>query len=305
MDALNHVRTARETVHDASGLIQLSFLRTTSELLQEMINADRSSVNALKQELSLTENASLYIKSRSGRCTFSCRDHRTKREIGITRDPDRVHRLARRAYLKQRIDSAEKQIQQLTKVLDRSEEAMQMQRSAARLQRYAKAGLDLSRILFTDEQNEWIDQPFSPNPHHPESLKYPTTHNILMRSKTEARLGSILEEIGLPYRSDDLVLIQYDPRGDQPYRDSYFADFKVPNLIGGITVHEHLGAFQIDRYADSSLKRLNDYHRFTICELPSRPVRHEEITWSFEHELHDDRMIRRLLRRMLLPTSIL
>ena len=107
--------------------------------------------------------------------------------------------------------------------------------------------------------------------------------------------------MGLPYRYDDLVSIISDGRGLQPYKDNYFADFKVPNLFGGITIHEHFGAFQIDNYADNSLRRLHDYQTFSVVELPGRPLSLDEFTWSFENEvtLQDD--LDNIVLKMILP----
>ena len=232
---------------------------------------------------------------------FSCRPADSKRVIAITSDLQRVQRLARRDFLNQRIRSAEAQARELQEAVDRAEDARERQRFQAKLTRFADAGIDLASVLFTQEQLEWIDQPFTPNPHYLEDLKYPTKGGYVMRSNSEASLGSDLESFGLPYRYDDLVTIHYDPLGDRPFRNSYFADFKVPNLVGGITVHEHLGAFQIERYGENALQRLNDYQNFRIIELPDRPVRHEEITWSFEHDLHDPVLLQKLIQRILLP----
>ena len=110
-----------------------------------------------------------------------------------------------------------------------------------------------------------------------------------------------LEAIGLPYRSDDLVTI-HSEFDDAPFRDNYFADFKIPNFCGGITIHEHLGALHLKDYPDNSLKRLNDYHNFSIYELPDRPVKHSEITWSFEPDIRDPKLLRSVIRRILLPS---
>ena len=195
----------------------------------------------------------------------------------------------------------ENNVRRLQKVLDISDGLRDDRTIKKKLERYADAGLDLSRIIFTKEQNEWIDQTFTPNPYHPEDLRYPTAGGIFTRSKSEAFIGSTLEGLGLPYRSDDLVTIIYDPRGNKPFRDTYFADFKVPNLLGGITVHEHLGAFQMESYSENALKRLNDYHNFTICELSGRPVKTDEFTWSFESDLRSEKMTTRLIRKILLP----
>ena len=298
---INHIRSAKDTVRNPSGLIQVSFLQATSELLRKMAQDNLSYIREMKQELVLLEDASLYIRKNRNRFLFSCRPAGSKRDIAITSDLQRVQRLARRDFLNQRIRRAESQARELQKAVDRAEDARERQRFQAKLTRFADAGIDLASVLFTQEQLEWIDQPFTPNPHYLEDLKYPTKGGYVMRSNSEASLGSDLESFGLPYRYDDLVTIHYDPLGDRPFRNSYFADFKVPNLVGGITVHEHLGAFQIERYGENALQRLNDYQNFRIIELPDRPVRHEEITWSFEHDLHDSVLLQKLIQRILLP----
>ena len=128
-----------------------------------------------------------------------------------------------------------------------------------------------------------------------------------MRSKSETRIGNRAEYYGLPFRYDDYVAMhdpkgkQFHSQGESPFRDFYFADFKFPNLFGGITIHEHIGAFQIENYGEGSLKRLNDYHNFRIVELEGKAVKHEEITWSFENDVLNAKTIDKLLARILLP----
>ena len=78
----------------------------------------------------------------------------------------------------------------------------------------------------------------------------------------------------------------------------------MPNLLGGITVHEHFGAFQMKNYPDNSLKRLNDYRNFEVRELPSRIVLPEEFTWSLEADLRDPVLFQRIINRMLLPSGL-
>ncbi len=129
-----------------------------------------------------------------------------------------------------------------------------------------------------------------------------------MRSGAEAKTGSKFESIGLPYRYDDYVAIGADPyatkayrQGKEPFRESYFADFKVPNLLGGITVHERFGAFQVENYGESRLKRLNDHHNFGVVEIPGKSVRHNEFTWSFESDIRNTKALDQLVARLLLP----
>lgn len=129
-----------------------------------------------------------------------------------------------------------------------------------------------------------------------------------MRSKSETIIGNRFERIALPYRYDDLVNIlrnsaanEVTPNEPRPFRNSYFSDFKVPNLLGGITVHEHFGSFQLEQYSGDALKRMNDYHNFPVVEIPGRPVKSSEFTWSFESDLQDKDALDRLIARLLMP----
>ena len=294
-------RSARETIVHREGLAGLFLVRTTTELMKDAIKADRAEIDRMKMELSLIEDCSLYaFRSEPGFC-FKSYDRKTKKSTGITEDMTRVHRLARRSYLEARIRFIEKTASRFEAIIEEMEYVQKQCIKKARLNRFNQSGLDLTKILFTKEQNEWIDEVYTPDPYHRESLRVPTSGGILTRSNSEARIGSNLEAIGLPYRNDDLVEIIAGPNGARPYRDTYFADFKVPNLNGGITIHEHLGAFQIDGYSTNALKRLNDYHDFSVYELPGRRVEGNEFTWSFEGDLRNQEKIDQVIRRMLLP----
>ena len=144
------MRTARSSIQNSRGLIQINFLRASSELVRELIAADRRELAAMKQELALISNASLHIYERNGNLRFRSYDRDSKKRSGIT-------------------------------------------------------------------------------------------------------------------------------------------------------IHEHLGAFQMERYPDNALRRLNDYRDHTVFELSSRPVSSEEFTWSLEADLRSSRLFDRIIARMLLP----
>ena len=303
------LRTARDTIVNPAGMAQIELLRITSGLIRTAASRDAAESKAIRKELSVMEASRLHIRKAEKGFRFAAypeepsarqRAGKDTREIGISQDQARVHMLARRAYLLQRLSMIENNQRRLQKILSSCDSARSELRLQKDLKRYCEAGLDLSRILFTKEQNEWIDRPYSPNPYYKESLKQNTKHGVPVRSLSEATLGSFLESVGLPFRTDDLVEI-HSEYGVQPFRENYFADFKVPNLCGGITIHEHLGALHLQDYPDNSLKRLNDYHNHVVYELPGRQVKHSEFTWSFEYDLVDTGSMEALLRRMLLP----
>lgn len=304
---INVVRTARNSVVNNSGLISNTFLQSSLSLLKKHIAIRENELSEIKKELVLMDKGVLHIHRRGDRFEFGYRETDSGKVRGITGDIERIHSLARLAVIEERKSLLELQLKRIESIVDRLDEARYEQRLAKKLRRYNEAGLDLSRILFTKEQNEWIDEPYNPNPYHRENLIYSTTNNMYMRSNSETKIGSRFELAGLPYRYDDFVEIGSDARAKAyrseagPFHESYFADFKVPNLLGGITVHEHLGAFHVGNYGDSSLKRLNDYHNFGVMEIPGRRVKHSEFTWSFENDVRNEVMLDQLLARMLLP----
>jgi hypothetical protein len=303
MEKTAHIRTARDTVVRPSGMEKIGFLRTASVFIKERLNADREEISSMKMELSLIEEGRLRIhaKPERNKVYFGLMSPWDAREVSITEDRSRIHLIARRKYLESRVKQAESNCYRLSRVLNNIDHICNENRIRNDLQRFSAVGLDLCKIIFSKEQNEWIDKPYSPNPFHKENLRYSTSGGIAVRSKSEAFIGNTLENLGIPYRYDDLVDIGKSTYGDKLFRDSYFADFKIPNLNGGITIHEHLGAFDIEKYPDNSLKRLNDYHNSELYELPGRRVRHNEITFSFESDLRDAALFRTMISKMLLP----
>ena len=300
-ERVNTARTARDTAKNNKVLSQYSLLHLTTEVLRESICETQQVLDSMIQELALCEGSRLHLHHKNGIIYFACCEIGTDKEIPITEDMSRIQTLARRSILSYNIKAMEHRLKMLKRVAGNSEEAYYDLQMKKKLAKFADAGIDLTRILFTKEQNEWIDEPFTPNPYNRDSLTTQTSCGIWMRSKSEAIIGTSLETIGLPYRSDDLVRIISEGKSGMPSRDTYFADFKVPNFLGGITVHEHFGAFQMENYGDNALQRLNDYHEFKVIEIKGRPVERNEFTWSFESDIGNAEGIKRLIRKLLLP----
>ena len=227
MNRNTHIRTARDSIIKPSGILQLSFLRLSSDLLQKECDSCQEEIIAMKKELATMEEASLHINNRKDDRQFGSVPIGSREEITITNDPARIHELARRAYLEKRIDILDSRYKRVSRALHSILDAKDEQRLLAKLQRFDDANLDLTRILFTKEQNEWIDEPYTPNPYNPEYLTEPTKGGILMRSKSEANLGSYLEDLGIPYRYDDIVRITATG-WERPNKSTYYADLNAP-----------------------------------------------------------------------------
>lgn len=284
-------RTARESI-----ISEVNFVDVLLEIIQSTFVSDlnvfvRSETRKKKIELTDMSPGGLHIKRVNGKHYYDMRAD--GRDIPITRNPEQVRELARKGFIKASLSDLEK----IEHILDRATKSlavMARNSSTTRLyDRYSTAGIDPLSLVFTPQQLQWIDEPYTPNPFHSENLRYKTSGGIPMRSKSEATFGSRLEYRGIPYRSDDLILVTISEDG-RIYEKSYYADFKVPNFIGGISVCEHLGAFNLDTYGDNSLIKLHNY-------IETGSVREEELFWSFDSTVNDPDKLDALIDRMLLP----
>ncbi|MBQ3924898.1 MAG: hypothetical protein II696_05240 [Firmicutes bacterium] len=303
MDKTAHVRTARDSISTPSGITKVKFLRTTSLIIRELLNADRAEIDSMKRECALIEKGRLHIhlNTERNKYYYSLYSEEDGSETSLNNDMERIYRLARRDFLQLRIKQTESGCRRFSRLLNSIETACEEDRLRRKLLRYSEADLDLCRILFTEEQNEWIEQPYTPNPYHQNNLRYCTDAAFPVRSKSEGILGSGLECFGLPFRYDDIVRINRRGSSDRPFKDSYFADFKVPNLCGGITVHEHFGALHLNGYGDNALQKISDYTNFDIYEIPGRKVTRDEVTWSLESDILNPVRLHKTLIRILLP----
>ena len=159
-----HIRTARDTIANPSGIIQLEFLRTTSQLLRDAVLSDEAEINSIRQELALLEKAKLRIHRKGDRFYFAALSEGEERERSLHKDMARIHALARRTYLQKRLALIERNSRRLRTALSSYESACYDLQLRSKLTRFCESGLDLTRILYTEEQNEWIDRPYSPNP---------------------------------------------------------------------------------------------------------------------------------------------
>ena len=54
-----HARTARDSIINNSGLLQIDFLRMTSDPIRTLLKADEAELKAMQQELALLREGSL------------------------------------------------------------------------------------------------------------------------------------------------------------------------------------------------------------------------------------------------------
>jgi len=106
-----------------SGLLQIDFLRMTSDSIRTLLKADEAEVKAMQQELALIREGSLCISKRGEGFQFSRYDRNTQKRNSIMSARDEVNELARRMYLENRIKAIEDNARRLSAVLENADGA--------------------------------------------------------------------------------------------------------------------------------------------------------------------------------------
>jgi len=118
-----HARTARDSIINNSGLLQINFLRMTSDSVRTLLEADEAELKAMQQELALLREGSLCISKRCEGFQFSRYDRNTQKRNSIMSARDEVNELARRMYLENRIKAIEDNARRLSAVLENADGA--------------------------------------------------------------------------------------------------------------------------------------------------------------------------------------
>ncbi len=98
----------------------------------------------------------------------------------------------------------------------------------------------------------WQEEVFQGNPFKPEELVYPSNRGEMMRSKSEALIADILDELGIPYRYEWPLSLS---GGQTRYPDFTLLRIRDRKLI----YLEHLGKLEDEGYRQKNLIKLADY----------------------------------------------
>ena len=97
----------------------------------------------------------------------------------------------------------------------------------------------------------WAKAPFSKNPSHPEHLKFRTKSGLLLRSKSEALIATMLEKYSIPFR--------YECQMDTA-TGAIYPDFTILSPVNGKQyIWEHFGMVDNPSYAANIGQKLYTY----------------------------------------------
>lgn len=200
-------------------------------------------------------------------------------QIGITKNPELIRKLARKKYLLVRKAQLESNFSKPLCKFDYST-------SKDIIASLPNAYKDLPESYFYHPDIEaWIAADPKKNSINPDHAEYDSSGNIQFRSLAERIIAEVLVEYSLPFHYD--VVIKIDGKIVSP-------DFIIKNPFTGVTyIWEHFGAFDKDNYADSMNKKMNRYMKNGLTPF-------DNLISTYKYHIQDTRRICDLIEQIIL-----
>ncbi len=183
-----------------------------------------------------------------------------------------AHRLAQKEYDLKVIEAAQKEIKQIDKLkklylVDAYENAIDYLPTK-------KRKLVVPRSI-SDEQyiEEWLAEPYEKISYHDEGNLFDNGRGIMMRSKSEVLISKILDELGIPYKYEKPLMLDYK---------QVLPDFTLLDVRNRREIYlEHFGMMDDSTYVSKAMSKIYEYENVGIYlgdqllvtyETRSRPI---------------------------------
>lgn len=241
--------------------------------LQNILTEEKQELSRMQSELSaLPQSGSLVIRIRNGRKVFY--ETVNGKERGITREPELVVKLARKAFLERSVAEKEKNVSVISNMLKKITEN----------NKTAKLNDFIISSGFPSQVREWISEPCDYNPLYPEALKYRTDKGVRMRSKSERTIGNRLEKYNVPYKYECVMNFG---------EIRFYPDFTIMKPDGNIVIWEHLGLADSQVYMAKTLNKVNVYQKHGFRT-------HRNLILTLEEDLENLENIDRIIAHYVL-----
>jgi hypothetical protein len=251
------------------------------EDLEMMLQKYLKHLKMLKAELRKTKGGSLYIKHCNDRILFT--EYKNGHEVGIGKDMQKVHSLARRKYAEVVYRQLENHCRELQQLIVTMQKSNRKKLPDSFIQKCENAELDMKRILLNLDQQNWMAEEFEPNPFYPEHAVYTTNSGIITRSKSEKIIAESLDKCNITYQYEKPLKL-----GNM----TYYPDFTIMTTSGEIIYWEHMGLMDNEEYFIKSCRKLREYRKHGINE-------HTNLIVTWETDLMDPKVLDHIIRTRL------
>jgi len=203
-------------------------------------------------------------------------------EVAITKNPKLIEELLRKRYLLERKAQLEQNISIISRVITK----LDTKTPKELIQQLPKAYQDMpSHHFYHPSIKEFLEKSYPKNPFPMEG--YHTKNGIQVRSKSEAIIGSKLEEYDIPYRYEIPLIL-----GNQ----KKYPDFTIKNPFTGKTViWEHFGALNQPEYEQKMNNKMTLYLKSGYTPL-------KNLIYTFEFDIKTPKRLKNLIEQVILAS---
>ena len=255
------------------------------KMLAHWAEKERLCLENLKDESrELKVRGSLIVRRCRGYLLFA--EKYGGKEHGITREPDRVRRLARKRFLEREIKNRSAFVLLLE---DLSKKYRRQSGGGSFGQLWDEVEV-LQNARFSAQMLDWLQQgagPASQNPFAPEDLKYSTAAGVCVRSKSERTIADTLTRYGLPFKYEAGFTCNVE---GTPVL--YYPDFTILRPDGHEVIWEHLGLIENSVYLGKAMRKLSNYMLAGLSLA-------DDLIVTLESDLQDPRRLEEIIFRFL------
>ena len=220
--------------------------------LRNLIEKEETALLKLQNELNMSRGGNLYVKRTKGKVFYT--EYSRGKEVGIGHNKDRVHRLARRNYISDQYKLGRLYITYLKHIYNHLDDNNSIHSINNKIQQYESLNLDMNKILYSRNEQEWLTQPYERNPAYPEELKFTTTNGVLMRTKSELIIANRLEHYHISYLPEMPLWFPYNINPKYP-------DFTILKPNGETIIWEHMGRMDKEDYFIKNSRKIVEYRQ--------------------------------------------
>ena len=247
--------------------------------LENDLNVELQQLSRLETEMELLGDGKLHIRNNDGKIFF--REYNNGVQRGITKDKERIYRLARKDFVNEKIKDTAKKIRALEELLKKLNAIDTESKTDKLLERYSM--LDSNKLALSEDELKIYNNRFSHNPFNKDGLIYKTEDGVRMRSKSERFIGSFLENEGLLYMYEPEIII-----GGR----NMYPDFVILRPDGKRVIWEHCGLINDMDYYNKMIKRLDEYRKIGY-------VQHKNLICTYEEDLQNIDNLKEIVRRFV------
>lgn len=257
------------TINNNACRFDLLLQKRVKDLLEALVMILRQ----LRTEIQKSDAGALYIKNSDGRVTFT--EYKDKKEHGVGRNPDRLHKLGRAKYLRLMIKNLTECCRELEILLGRLYTIEKKYNLNDLVNTLSSSGLDMNRIYYSPKQLKRMQHNHRKNNFYVENLIHISNGGIVLRSKSEKLIANRLEEWKITFLYEYPLTI-----GGR----TIYPDFTIIKDNGEIIYWEHFGKMNDDEYFADACERHRFYRNNGFSD-------HTNLIITWEEDLLDMKVI--------------